>query len=186
MEPTFPDARHRRVTVPLTNGDGLVTVNTHDAHSGRRWDGHEAKGTTMNDIIVGIDRSKTAATALAKATALAEAQRANLHIVMCVDRSKPIEINIGTDRFHSDFLSDASEFIDEAARRTGGSTTTAVGMGDPAEFLCEEARRLEARTIVVGNRRAQTMARVLGTVAADVVKQAPCDVLVANTCVGSE
>jgi nucleotide-binding universal stress UspA family protein len=49
-------------------------------------------------------------------------------------------------------------------------------------MLCEEATRLEARAIVVGNRRVQGMSRVLGSVAADVTRQAPCDVVVANTC----
>ena len=64
--------------------------------------------------------------------------------------------------------------------------TFTVGLGDPARFLCEEAGRLRARAIVVGNRRVQGVARVLGSVAADVVKQAPCDVLVANTCGASD
>jgi nucleotide-binding universal stress UspA family protein len=47
--------------------------------------------------------------------------------------------------------------------------------------MCEEARRLEARMIVVGNRRVQGAARVLGSIASDVAKHAPCDVYIANT-----
>ena len=57
-----------------------------------------------------------------------------------------------------------------------------VGVGDPAKMLCEEAGRLGAQAIVVGNRRVQGMSRVLGSVAGDVTKMAPCDVMVANTC----
>jgi nucleotide-binding universal stress UspA family protein len=47
--------------------------------------------------------------------------------------------------------------------------------------MCEEARRLGARIIVVGNRRVQGASRVLGSIASDVAKQAPCDVLIVNT-----
>lgn len=139
----------------------------------------------MNDIVVGIDRSGTASVALTKAAELASSLRANLHIVMCVDRSRPVDMRVGTDRFHVDHLADAHAFLEDAARRTRTQASTAVGLGDPASFLCEEAERLRARTIVVGNRRAQSVARVLGTVASDVVRNAPCDVLVANTCAGS-
>ncbi|MCP3973298.1 MAG: universal stress protein, partial [bacterium] len=38
-----------------------------------------------------------------------------------------------------------------------------------------------ARMIVVGNRRVQGIARVLGSVASDVAKRAPCSVLIAHT-----
>lgn len=137
----------------------------------------------MNDVVVGIDRSETAAKALTKAAAIANARRVNLHIVMCVERKAPVEMQVGSDHFRFDVLSKADRFLDEAARRSGatGEVTTAVGLDDPAGFLCEEAGRLGASVIVVGNRRVQSVARVLGTVAADVIRRAPCDVLVANT-----
>lgn len=140
------------------------------------------KQNNMNDIVIGIDRSETAAKALRKAAEIASAQQADLHIVMCVDKKAPVDFHVGSDHFHCDALSEARQFLDEAAQHTGVPTTSAVGVGDPAEFLCEEASRLRARVIVVGNRRVQTMARVLGTVASDVIKHAPCDVLIANTC----
>ena len=54
-------------------------------------------------------------------------------------------------------------------------------MQDPATALCDEARRLQASIIVVGNRRVKGAARLLGAVATDVARQAPCDVLIANT-----
>lgn len=137
----------------------------------------------MNDVIIGIDRSETAARALAKAAALAGALQVNLHIVTCVDRKAPVEFQVGSDQFRFDSLSQARKFLEDAGAGASpdGSFTTAVGDGDPAEYLCEEAARLQARVIVVGNRRVQSLARVLGTVASDVVKHAPCDVLVAHT-----
>jgi nucleotide-binding universal stress UspA family protein len=47
--------------------------------------------------------------------------------------------------------------------------------------LCEEAARLEASVIVVGNKRVQGAARVLGSIAGDVAKRAPCNVFIVHT-----
>ena len=137
----------------------------------------------MHDVVVGIDRSETASRALAKAAEVAAAFDINLHVITCADRSKSVDFTVGSDHFHVDWRDDATQFLENAISHAGvtGSHTTAVGAGDPADFLCAEARRLDARVIVVGNRRVQSVSRVLGTVAADVLKHAPCDVLVANT-----
>ena len=48
-------------------------------------------------------------------------------------------------------------------------------------MLCAEAVRLDASTIVVGNRRVQGASRLLGSVAVSVLRSAPCDVLIAQT-----
>jgi len=137
----------------------------------------------VNDVIVGIDRSDTARRAAEVAAGLATGLGANLHIVMCVERTKPVDVSVGTDRFHSDWLTDAEQFLDTAAwKLQAPSITRTVALGDPASMLCEEAERLRARTIVVGNRRVQGVSRVLGSVASDVTRRAPCDVLVAQTC----
>ena len=45
----------------------------------------------------------------------------------------------------------------------------------------DEAARIDASMIVVGNRRVQGKARVLGSIATDVTRTAPCDVLVVDT-----
>jgi nucleotide-binding universal stress UspA family protein len=54
-------------------------------------------------------------------------------------------------------------------------------MDEPADALCAEAERLGASIIVVGNKRVQGMARVLGSVAAEVARHAPCHVFIAHT-----
>ena len=41
--------------------------------------------------------------------------------------------------------------------------------------------RLDARMIVVGNRRVQGASQAFGSIGADVTKHATCDVLIANT-----
>lgn len=60
-------------------------------------------------------------------------------------------------------------------------TSRSARLTDPATALCDEAERLEASIIVVGNRGVQGAARLLGSVATDVARRAPCDVLIANT-----
>ena len=63
----------------------------------------------------------------------------------------------------------------------GVEVTSAGASGKPGEALVTEAERLGATMIVVGNRRVQGIARVLGSVAAAVAHHAPCDVYIAKT-----
>jgi len=53
--------------------------------------------------------------------------------------------------------------------------------GKPAEALVAEASRVDARLIVVGNRRMRGIGRVLGSIANSVAHSASCDVYIANT-----
>ena len=139
----------------------------------------------MNDIVVGIDRSDTARRAAGAAAELATAFGANLHLVMCVERGPSANFTVGSEHFHTDWLTEAEQFLDAAAMDLQApSVTRTVAVGDPAVTLCEEAERLQAHTIVVGNRRVQGLSRVLGSVAADVTKRAPCHVLIAQTTAG--
>jgi nucleotide-binding universal stress UspA family protein len=136
----------------------------------------------MRDVVVGVDRSETARRAALAASELAAAYGVNLHIVMCVEQTKAAGVAVGSDRFWSDWLSDAEQYLDELVQTLPNqSVSRSIGPGSPAATLCSEARRLDAKTIVVGNRRVQGLSRVLGSVAADVTRHAHCDVLVANT-----
>lgn len=136
----------------------------------------------MQDIIVGIDRSETALSAARKAAELAAGLNVNLHVVMCAEKGKSVSVSVGGDSFRSDWVSEAQQYLDEVGRKLPhDSISTKVGMGDPAKTLCEEAERIGARAIVVGNRRVQGVSRILGSVANEVLRNAPCDVVVANT-----
>jgi nucleotide-binding universal stress UspA family protein len=136
----------------------------------------------MNDIVVGIDRSETAARAAATGAEMAGALGVNLHLVTCAEKSRSADLKVGSDHFHTDWLAEAELFLKDTARRLDHDQVTFfVGSGSPATVLCDEARRLNARMVVVGNRRVQGVARVLGSVAGDVLKQAECDVLIVNT-----
>jgi nucleotide-binding universal stress UspA family protein len=136
----------------------------------------------MHDIVVGVDGSDTARRAAATAAEMAAAHGVNLHMVVCAEPSAPVEFGVGSDRFHKDWRSEAGALLDEiAAGLPCESITKHVDAGDPAKMLCAEAERLDARAIVVGNRRVSGMSRLLGSVAGDVIRHATCDVLVANT-----
>ena len=136
----------------------------------------------MNDVIVGVDRSGTARRAAEAAARLAAERGCNLHLVMCVDRTTRVDMEVGGDRFFSDSVSEAGDFLRSLQTALPhGTITRCVGSGDPAEMLCAEAARLHASTIVVGNRRVQGVSRVLGSGAGSVLRGAPCDVLIAQT-----
>lgn len=136
----------------------------------------------MNEIIVGVDRSDTARRAACTAAHLAVTLGKPLHLVMAVSRPKPISGGCGGNSSHMDWLTSAGEFLDSLSRELPAKRITrTVSLSDPATALCEEAQRLQATMIVVGNRQVQGLTRVLGAVAADVARQAPCNVLVANT-----
>ena len=136
----------------------------------------------MNDSVGGIVHSETAAGAAAVAAEMARALGVNLHLVTCADKSKSVNLKVGSDQFHTDWFAEAEQFLKDAARGLDcDQVTFAVGSGNPADFLCDEARRLDAKTLVVGNRRVQGVSRVLGSVAGDVLKHADCDVLIVNT-----
>lgn len=136
----------------------------------------------MNDIIVGVDKSATARRAAEKAANLAAAYGENLHIVWCVPRRSGQMVGNSGEQWYADPIAEAEAFLDNLRFELPyDKVTTHVVHGTPATALCEEAERLDAMIIVVGNRRVQGVSRVLGSIAGDVLKQAPCDVLIANT-----
>jgi nucleotide-binding universal stress UspA family protein len=59
-------------------------------------------------------------------------------------------------------------------------TVTAVE-GPPARVLLEVAEQVKADLIVVGNVRMQGLGRVLGSVGNEVLRSAPCSVLIVKT-----
>ncbi|HEY8060740.1 MAG TPA: universal stress protein, partial [Acidimicrobiales bacterium] len=65
--------------------------------------------------------------------------------------------------------------------RGGPGVTSSVVEGDPAKSLVAEAERLDAEVIVVGNKRTHGPGRVLGAVALEVVRHAPCAVHIVKT-----
>jgi nucleotide-binding universal stress UspA family protein len=81
------------------------------------------------------------------------------------------------------YSGDSAQHVAEslAASKPGVQVTHFAARGKPADSLIKEAIRLDARLIVVGNRRMRGIGRLLGSVANSVAHNAPCDVYIANT-----
>ena len=90
---------------------------------------------------------------------------------------------MGAGRYEVDLITVAEHSLLALADDLQATTpvTTAVVVNDPATALCDQARLLEASAIVVGNKRVQGAARILGSIAQDVAKSAPCDVYIVHT-----
>ncbi len=135
----------------------------------------------MNEIVVGVDKSETARRAVETAAQVAADLGVPLHLVMCVSGVTE-NVTIDGERRQLDSVESGHEYLASlqfAARPAKMSTH--VSFQDPATEICAEAERLGAQIIVVGNRRVQGISRVLGSVAADVLRRADCDVLIAHT-----
>jgi len=137
-------------------------------------------------LVCGVDNSPTAAAAARKAAELATALGAQLHLVSAYGKLEAETVEVGSDRFlvtnemEADRITGA---ITVELRREfpGLEITTWSGSGRPGEALVRAAERLDADLIVVGNKRVQGIARVLGSIARDVAAHAPCDVYIAHT-----
>ena len=137
-----------------------------------------------NVIVVGVDGGEPAARAAHRAAELASALGASLHVVTAVTRATVEEFpdRPGTDLITSGEV--AESIATEAVRALEGlapQVTSGVLHDRPAAALVAEAERLGASLIVVGNRRAQGVGRVLGSVAGSVAAHAPCDVYIVKT-----
>jgi nucleotide-binding universal stress UspA family protein len=137
-----------------------------------------------NVILVGVDGSDSSRRAARRAAELAVQLGAQLHVLTAVDRATVEEIpdRPGASQVTSGELAEAiaSEVADELRTTVPTVTSTAL-TGKPASALVDEATRMEASLIVVGNRRVQGVSRVLGSVATSVAAHAPCDVYIVKT-----
>lgn len=137
----------------------------------------------VSHIVVGVTENETSQRAARTALEYAEATGASLHVVTAVRRSEHEVVEMGGDRWEFSTLDQALTNV----TRFVGTLDVAVDHtvvaleGDPAEVLVQEAERLGAELIVVGNVRMQGPSRVLGSVGSHVLRHAPCDVLVVKT-----
>lgn len=134
-------------------------------------------------IVVGVTESETSQLAARTAAEYAAATGATLHVVTAVRRAQHEVIEAGSDEWEFSTLDQAqnnvSRFVDSLA--VGIEHTVVALEGDPAEVLVEEAQRVGADLIVVGNVRMQGPSRILGSVGSKVLHSAPCDVLIVKT-----
>jgi nucleotide-binding universal stress UspA family protein len=138
----------------------------------------------VNEIIVGVDGSETARRAAIEAATVARNYDRPLHIVLAMAKNTSQQVRGGgSETWHFDSVGVAEETLKALVGelKVKVPVTYAVVLSDPASGLCDEAVRLDASMIVVGNKRVQGAARVLGSIAGDVAKRAPCNVLIVHT-----
>ena|SRR6478735_3175832 len=137
-------------------------------------------------IVCGVDNSPTAAAAARKAAELAVAYGGQLHLVSAYGKVESETVEIGSEQILVSNEMEAERIAGAVAvelRREypGLEVTPWSGEGKPGDALVRAADKLGADVIVVGNKRVQGIARVLGSIARDVAAHAPCDVYVAHT-----
>ena len=138
----------------------------------------------MKTFVIGVDGSATAAAAAVRAGELAKATGGSVHVVCAFSGRDTSTIHVGSDSFVVSSLTSAEQVAEqqEAIYRAQGITATSAALeAKPATALMDEAARVSADVIVVGNRRMQGVSRILGAVANEVVHHAPCDVLIVKT-----
>jgi len=146
----------------------------------------------MGVVIVGYDGSDTAHKAVDEAVMLAVGLQSPLHVVWVVDEKAAHSdvANVWTLDDLDDQLADrnvaiankASEHLHQLTTEMGDLQVTSVAIGGhPAQVLVAEAERMDASVIVVGNKNTHGVRRVLGSVAADVLHHAPCNIYVVKT-----
>lgn len=137
----------------------------------------------MQQIIVGFLDVDTARQATREAARMAVALGAHLHVVTALEDPSIEVIEAGGEEFVVDDYRSAEQsihrFMDELDTKPDFSI--AVRKAKPADVLIEEAERLEADLIVVGNVRMQGPGRILGSVGSKVTHHAPCNVLIVKT-----
>ncbi|WP_411374408.1 universal stress protein [Arthrobacter sp. MPF02] len=133
-------------------------------------------------VVVGVDASASARKAAEVALGLAEALGASLHVVTAFEAENAETFGVGSDQV-TVYSADSAEHVAKslAVSKPNVEVTHFAARGKPADSLIKEAIRLDARLIVVGNRRMRGIGRLLGSVANSVAHNAPCDVYIANT-----
>ncbi|WP_110208568.1 universal stress protein [Nocardioides daejeonensis] len=137
-------------------------------------------------IVCGVDGSETAAAAARKAAELAQAFGGRLHLISAYGKFQAETITVGSDKMLLSNEQDADTIASQVALSVRKEfpdleVTVAPAEGQPGEALVAAAEAVDADVIVVGNKRVQGIARVLGSVARDVAAHAHCDVYVAHT-----
>ncbi|NYG60529.1 nucleotide-binding universal stress UspA family protein [Nocardioides daedukensis] len=140
----------------------------------------------VSTIVTGVDGSVPAAAGARKAAELAKAFGATLHVLSAYGDFEAETLEIGSEKILLTNEQEAQQtaqqvLVDLRREFPGVEIVASPAEGKPGEALVRAAESLHADIIVVGNKRVQGMARVLGSIARDVAAHASCDVYVAHT-----
>ena len=155
---------------------------------GSAWyeSGHQScREGAVKRIVVGTDLSQRSTAAVTMAADLAGKLGATLHLVSACPMAA---VGMGPEMVivpdHGEVVDSTKSDLERMAddlRSKGLSVEIHTPVGEAADALCAVADTVEADLIVVGNKRMQGAARVLGSVPNRVAHKANCSVLVART-----
>lgn len=149
-------------------------------------------------ILTGVDNSETAFKAAKRAASLAVASDAELHVatafnVNMAETLQSVRNQSGSADMSSAYHRLLARYAEEAERTASRiaeelrriypelKVIAKAVEGTPGIALSNEAEELEVDLIVVGNKRVQGPARILGSVARTVAGEANCDLYIVNT-----
>ena len=144
----------------------------------------------MKHIVVGYDSSDSARLAVVEAASVARATGAELHLVNVVEEYDfPESKTTSEDQTHEEEAIIVNEKLLATPEAEGGLSESVDGVfthnkvmaGPPAASIIDYATEIGADLVVVGNRRVQGLNRLLGSVAVEILRHAPCSVYVAHT-----
>jgi universal stress protein A len=137
---------------------------------------------TPKTILVPIDFSECADRALDYACSLAEKLGATIHLVNSLGAGLPELSAALTDSMIASLREGAASQLEKIAKERAPLAKfgrTFVTTGDARDGILDAAKQCSADLIVVGSHGRRGVKRlVLGSVAEDVVRRAPCPVLV--------
>lgn len=141
-------------------------------------------------IVVGTDCSSTADRAVERASELARATGAVLHVVSAYQEPVGAVLGLaaGQSVGHPEWTAAAFEDVKRRVKdvvaqlcASGVRAEAIVDFGDPSATLVAVARKSGADLIVVGDRGLKGLRRLLGSVPGAVARHAEVDVLVVHT-----
>lgn len=148
---------------------------------------------TYQTVLVGTDGSDSSYRAVDRAAQIAKDGNATL-VVVCAyypaDKREveEAEMELGDNAYQvvganpaEDTLRTAVERASKLGMPEDGVQTSPV-RGEPVKTLLDELKRTDADLLVTGNRGLNTITgRILGSVPANLTRQARCDVLIVHT-----
>ncbi|HEV3479019.1 MAG TPA: universal stress protein [Gaiellaceae bacterium] len=142
-----------------------------------RADANEAR--IFERILCGVDGTPQSLTAVQQAARLQDPD-GRLQIAAAADFAKAAQAGIGAPRA-AELLEREAEAALAAARAVAPAADHKLLDGNPAAVLLHEAEGEQATLVAVGSHgRGRVAGRLLGTVAARMLHDAPCSVLVAR------
>ncbi len=136
----------------------------------------------MTKILVAVDGSDASKRAAQLGLELTEGLGADLHFMTVVRNEKIDEIDSGGDHWSISSADRAEaklrDFILALEPKVSYGIISLSGKAE--KMITAEAKRVEADILILGNKRLQSVKRVLGSVAADILRHPPCNVLVAK------